>query len=358
VKIVSGDDPDTVAVIGRRLGFPEAPTASGLDLAHLDDDALGAVAERTAIFGRVDPHLKARLVTVLKARGRYVAMTGDGVNDILPVRTANVGVAMQSGSPATRGVADLVLIRDDFSIVPEAIRDGQRIVAAMAATLTVLLARTFYVLLIIVGASLAHAPFPFTPRQNSILAFVTVGVPILVLALWVKPAPSRGGVLGQTLRYSIPLALGVAAVALPVYLTSLANGATAEVGRTMVTTVSSLMGIGALILIPVAADHEGRVQMPAWMRTVVLVVTMVVAYLVVLSVPLGRSFFQLTPLPAEIVATLGVIAAAWTLAVLFIHRTRVVQRAIDVLIDASAPTVTKMSRGLRTVPPISRDDVG
>ena len=140
-------------------------------------------------------------------------MTGDGVNDILPVRTADVGVAMQSGSPATRGVADLVLVRDDFSILPEAIRDGQRIVAAMAATLTVLLARTFYVLLIIVGAALLELPFPFTPRQNSILAFVTVGVPILVLALWVRPGPSRAGLLGQTLRISIPLSLGVVAVA-------------------------------------------------------------------------------------------------------------------------------------------------
>ena len=122
-------------------------------------------------------------------------MTGDGVNDILPVRTADVGVAMQSGSPATRGVADLVLVRDDFSILPEAIRDGQRIVAAMAATLTVLLARTFYVLLIIVGAALLELPFPFTPRQNSILAFITVGVPIIVLALWVRPGPSRAGLL-------------------------------------------------------------------------------------------------------------------------------------------------------------------
>ena len=100
VKIVSGDDPNTVEAIGRRLGLAvDGGTASGLDLAALDDEALGEVAERTTIFGRVDPHLKARLVTVLKARGRYVAMTGDGVNDILPVRTADVGVAMQSGSP-------------------------------------------------------------------------------------------------------------------------------------------------------------------------------------------------------------------------------------------------------------------
>ena len=263
MKIVSGDDPSTVAAIGRRLGMAADTLAtSGLDLVDLDDDALADVAVRTTIFGRVDPHLKARLVTALKRRGRYVAMTGDGVNDILPVRTADVGVAMQSGSPATRGVADLVLVRDDFSIVPEAIRDGQRIVAAMAATLTVLLARTFYVLLIIVGASLLGLPFPFTPRQNSILAFITVGVPIIVLALWVKPVPSGANILGQTLRISIPLSLGVAAVALPVYATALFNGATPDIARTMLTTVASFMGIGALILVPIAADEEGRIRMP------------------------------------------------------------------------------------------------
>jgi cation-transporting ATPase E len=333
VKIVSGDDPNTVEAIGRRLGLATpGGTASGLDLAELDDDALGEVAERTTIFGRVDPHLKARLVTVLKARGRYVAMTGDGVNDILPVRTADVGVAMQSGSPATRGVADLVLVRDDFSILPEAIRDGQRIVAAMAATLTVLLARTFYVLMIIVGSALIQLPFPFTPRQNSILAFVTVGVPILVLALWVKPGPSRSGLLGQTLRISIPLSLGVVAVALPVYAVALLNGASPHVARTMLTTIATFMGIGALILIPVAADDEGRVRMPAWMRTVVLVGALAIAYLVILSTDPGRAFFQLSPLPIEIVATLGVIAGAWTWAVLHIHRTRIVQRGIDQLI--------------------------
>jgi len=307
---------------------------SGLDLARLDDADLGDAAEQATIFGRVDPHLKARLVRVLKARGRYVAMTGDGVNDILPVRTADVGVAMQSGSPATHGVADLVLVRDDFSILPEAIRDGQRIVAAMAATLTVLLARTFYVLLIIVGASFLHLPFPFTPRQNSILAFVTVGVPILVLALWVKPGPSRSGLLAQTLRYSIPLSLGVAAVGLPVYATALASGASTDIARTMLTTVASFMGIGALVLIPVAADDTGRIRMPGWARTLILLVVMAVAFLVALSTEAGRSCCQLAPMPWELVVTLGAIAAFWTWAVVHIHRTRVVQRGIDVALAA------------------------
>jgi cation-transporting P-type ATPase E len=335
VKIVSGDDPATVAAIGASLGLPlDGGAASGLELAQLDDDALATAAERTTIFGRVDPELKARLVTGLKARGRYVAMTGDGVNDILPVRMADVGVAMHSGSPATRGVADLVLVRDDFSIVPEAIRDGQRIVAAMAATLTVLLARTFYILLIIVVASLVQLPFPFTPRQNSIIAFVTVGVPILVLALWVRPAPSRAGLLGRTLRISIPLSLGVAAVALPIYAVALASGVSVEVARTMLTTISCLMGIGALALVPVACTREGRLTIPGWVRTLGLVAVMAAAYLGVLATSLGRGFYELEPLPWQVVAILGFIAAAWTIAVLLVHHTLIVQRGIDRLLVA------------------------
>lgn len=333
VKIVSGDDPATVAAIGASLGMPvDGGVASGLELAKLDDDALGAVAERTTVFGRVDPELKARLVTGLKARGRYVAMTGDGVNDILPVRMADVGVAMHSGSAATRGVADLVLVRDDFSIVPEAIKDGQRIVAAMAATLTVLLARTFYVLLIIVGATLAQLPFPFTPRQNSIIAFVTVGVPILVLALWVKPAPSRAGLLGRTLRISIPLSMGVAAVALPVYAVCLASGVSVPAARTIVTTISCLMGIGALSLVPVACAREGRLTIPGWLRTAGLVAAMAVVYLIVLATAPGRGFYELEPLPWQIVAVLVFIATAWTVAVLLVHHTLIVQRGIDRLL--------------------------
>jgi hypothetical protein len=214
----------------------------------------------------------------------------------------------------------------------------------MAATLTVLLARTFYVLLIIVGASLLQLPFPFTPRQNSILAFITVGVPILVLALWVRPGPSRAGLLGQTLRISIPLSLGVVAVALPVYATSLLNGASAEAARTILTSLASFLGIGALTLVPIAADDRGRIRMPAWVRVAALVGALVGAYLVVLSTGAGRAFFQLAPLPWEIVATLLVIAVAWTGAVIGIHRTRIVQRGIDVLIAAWQGLAARRSR--------------
>jgi cation-transporting ATPase E len=335
VKVVSGDEPRTVTALGRRLGLASGERApSGLDVAALDDDELGRVADETRIFGRVDPHLKARLVRALQARGHTVAMTGDGVNDILPVRSADVGIAMQSGSPATRGVADLVLLRDDFAVLPEAIRDGQRIVAAMTATLVVLLARTFYVLLIVIGAALLALPFPLTPRQNSILAFVTVGVPIIVLALWVEARPVRGSLLGQTLRVSIPVSLGVAVVALPIYAAAVLGGAPVDVARTILTTAASFMGIGLLILIPLANDVSGRLRLPPWGRTGLLMGAMAVVYVVILSVPFGRDFFELEPLPAPLVLGLGLIAAVWTMVVLLIRRNGIVQRIIDRLLGA------------------------
>jgi cation-transporting ATPase E len=267
-------------------------------------------------------------------------MTGDGVNDILPVRTANVGVAMSSGSPATRGVADLVLVKDDFSIVPEAIRDGQRIVTAMAATLTLLLARTFYVLMIIVGAAIAGLPFPLTPRENSILALVTVGIPVLVFAAWVEPRPTHPRLLHLTLRTSIPLSIGLTAVALPVYVGAIAGGATPGVARTILTTLTTFLGIGAVTLIPIAAVEWGRIRVAGPLRTVGLVAALAAGYLAILATDAGRAFFELQALPAELVVALAAIAAAWTVVVLVLDHLGTVQAGIDILL-------THRRRGLR-----------
>ncbi len=193
LKVISGDDPATVEAIGRRVGLSmEGGVVSGLDLGVLDDEAFDAAAGRASVFGRVEPALKARLVAAFRASGHYVAMVGDGVNDILSLRRANLGIAMESGSAAARGVADLVLLHDAFGVLPKAVIEGQRIVAAMEATLILLLSRTFYVLLIIAGAALLGLPFPLTPRQNSVLAFATVGIPLVVLALWVPPDACPG----------------------------------------------------------------------------------------------------------------------------------------------------------------------
>ena len=276
-------------------------------------------------------------MTVLKGRGRYIAMTGDGVNDILPVRTADVGVAMQSGSPATRGVADLVLVRDDFSILPEAIRDGQRIVAAMAATLTVLLARTkpLYVLLIIVGAAILDLPFPFTPRQTrSSRSSRSAFVPIVVLALWVRPGPSRAGLLKADAADLDP-AVPRRRRGRPAGLCGLALQRCVGRGRrTILTTLGAkLPGDRCSGPDPDCGGREARPAPDAGVGPSLAARRLAGRCLSRRAVDTGRPIvLSARPASVGIVATLLVIAATWTAAVIAIHHTRIVQRGIDALI--------------------------
>jgi cation-transporting P-type ATPase E len=334
LKVISGDDPATVEAIGRRVGLPVAGgVVSGMDLSELDDAALGEAAGRASIFGRVEPALKARLVAIFRANGRYVAMVGDGVNDILSLRRANLGIAMESGSAAARGVADLVLLKDAFGVLPKAVIEGQRIVAAMEATLILLLSRTFYVLLIIAGAALLQLPFPLTPRQNSILAFATVGIPLVVLAIWVPPRRLPRSLIGETLRVSIPASIGVFIVALPLYATMIDSGVAVPEAQTVLTTLTVFCGLGLLPLISSGAREAGSGRFIRWWPWL-LALIMLVVYLFMIQVPFLRDFYELTPLPASVIAQLLVAAGLWTLAVHLLRRTGIVARVEDALWSA------------------------
>ena len=335
LKVISGDDPATVEAIGRRVGLPvEGGVVSGLDLAGLADEALAEVAGRTSVFGRVEPALKARLVAAFRASGHYVAMVGDGVNDILSLRRANLGIAMESGSAAARGVADLVLLNDAFGVLPKAIIEGQRIVAAMEATLILLLSRTFYVLLIIAGAALLGLPFPLTPRQNSVLAFATVGIPLVVLALWVPPRRLPSSLLGETLRVSIPASIGVVIVALPFYAAAINSGVGVPEAQTALTSLTVFCGLGLLPLISSGAREAGGGRFIRWWSWL-LAGIMLVVYLVMIQVPFLRDFYELTPLPGPVLALLLGTAAIWTAGVHLLRRTGIIRRVEDALWEAA-----------------------
>jgi cation-transporting ATPase E len=326
LKVISGDDPATVEAIGRRIGLPIGEgVVSGLDLARQDDLAVGVVAESASVFGRVEPALKARLVALFRSSGRYVAMVGDGVNDILSLRRANLGIAMESGSAAARGVSDLVLLGDAFNVLPRAVIEGQRIVAAMEATLILLLSRTFYVLLIIAGAAVLGLPFPLTPRQNSVLAFATVGIPLVVLALWVPPRRLPKSLLGETLRVSIPASLGVFALALPIYAVMVGAGAELEEAQTVLTTLTVFCGLGLLPLIGSGARETGVGRFIRWWPWA-LAGIMLVVYLAMTQIPVLRDFYELTELPLGVIVQLLIVAIAWTIAVHLVRRTGVVLR--------------------------------
>ncbi len=331
LKVISGDDPATVAAIGHRVGLAMPGGAvSGLDLTGLDDAALGEAADRASVFGRVEPALKARLVGLFRSRGRYVAMVGDGVNDILSLRRANLGIAMESGSAAARGVADLVLLDDAFGVLPRAVIEGQRIVAAMEATLILLLSRTFYVLLIIAGAALLQLPFPMTPRQNSILAFATVGIPLVVLAIWVPPRRLPRSLLGETLRVSIPASLGVFIVALPLYASMIERGVGVQEAQSVLTTLTVFCGLGLLPLISSGDREAGGGRFIRWWPWL-LALIMLLVFLVMTQVPFLREFYELTPLPRDVLLALLGVAGLWTVAVHLLRRTGIVARVEDAL---------------------------
>ncbi|MFN8594339.1 MAG: HAD-IC family P-type ATPase [Thermomicrobiales bacterium] len=219
LKVISGDNPETVAALARQAGFPgNAELVSGIDLDAMADDQFRETAERATVFGRVTPEQKQRLVEALRDGGHYVAMTGDGVNDVLSLKQANLGIAMQSGSDATRDAADIVLLRDSFGALPDAFREGQRIQRGLCRILELFLTRVFAVALIILGVLVVQAGFPLSPAQISVLTLLTVGVPTFGIALWTRPGPPPRNLPRRLLRFVLPASTLLAFAAFVVYI--------------------------------------------------------------------------------------------------------------------------------------------
>jgi cation-transporting ATPase E len=219
LKVISGDNPETVAALARQAGLTgDAELISGLDLEIMDDGEFSDAAERATVFGRVTPEQKQRLVEALRERGHYVAMTGDGVNDVLSLKQANLGIAMQSGSQATRDAADIVLLRDSFGALPDAFREGQRIRRGLCRILELFLTRVFTVALIILAVLIIEAPFPLSPGQISLLTLLTVGIPTFGIALWTRPGPPPRSLPQRLLQFVLPASALLALTAFAVYL--------------------------------------------------------------------------------------------------------------------------------------------
>jgi len=219
--IISGDNPETVAALARQAGLgadgSDLGLVSGLDLATMDEAAFAAAAAAGTVFGRITPQQKEHLVRVFRARGAYVAMIGDGVNDVLSLKAANLGIAMQSGSQATRGVADLVLLDDSFAALVPAVAEGQRIVNGMRHILSLFLTRIASVGLVILSALVVGA-FPLALRQSSLVTLLSVGVPSVFLVLWARPGPpSTGPVGGRLARVVLPPVVLTGALSLLVF---------------------------------------------------------------------------------------------------------------------------------------------
>ena len=202
-KIISGDNPETVAALAKQAGLPDdIMLVSGLELNEMSDAQFAAAAQKATIFGRITPQQKEKLVEALRKQGNYVAMIGDGVNDVLSLKKSNLGISMESGTQATRAVADIILMKDSFAALAPAVSEGQRIVNGMQDILRLFLTRILSMALLIVSA-LVIGEFPLALRNGSIVTLFSVGIPAVMLALWARPGPRKNGTLAQRLAHFI-----------------------------------------------------------------------------------------------------------------------------------------------------------
>ncbi len=223
IKVISGDDPATVDAMFSIAKIPgERKIISGDELDALHGEEREKAILEYNIFGRMKPNHKEEIVETLKRNGKYVAMIGDGVNDVKSLKSAQVGVALESGAGAARGVADMVLINDSFSSLPRALVEGRRTVSGMRDILKQYISRNFvYAFLVLFIMLILGSLFPttlFLPTQATFYAFVSVAIPSFLMTLWAKPSKTRGAILPAVLNYTVPMAFSIAILALGVYL--------------------------------------------------------------------------------------------------------------------------------------------
>jgi cation-transporting ATPase E len=299
LKVISGDDPRAVGAIARRAGMDDVRVVDARGLPG-PGPALAAAVESATVFGRVSPQQKDAMVAALQTAGHVVAMTGDGVNDVLALKRADIGIAMGSGSPATCAVAQLVLLDDQFAALPSALGEGRRVIGNVERVARLFVTKSVYSLLLALAVGVAVLPFPFLPRHLSLIGALTIGIPGVFLAMAPNTSRAQPGMVGRVLRFAVPAGLVAAAATFAgYYVTRLLPDVNLDEARTTATLV--LLSVGLLVLTKLAR--------PLTTARRVLIGAMAAAMLLVVAVPGLRTFFALDPPPPIVVlAAIGIVA--------------------------------------------------
>jgi cation-transporting ATPase E len=337
LKIISGDHPHTVAALARQAGWGEegkpVRVVSGLDLAEMSQTRFQEAALDTAIFGRITPDLKKRLVQALRREGHYVAMIGDGVNDVLALKQANLGVAMQSGSQAARGVADMVLLDNSFAVLPEAFTEGQRIWNGMEDILRLYMTHIFSLLLLIITIPMLSAGFPLTPTQSSIISLLTLALPAFGLAQWARPAPVPDvSVVRRLIHFVLPATMTFTAARLLIYLYFFVS--TSDAAYAQLASTYAAIGMGLILVIfvePPCAFWAGGDDLAGDWRPTLLALGLFISFLAGLQLLPLREFYGMSALrqPLDYLVIVGT-TVIWTLVLRFGWRARLLERYLGV----------------------------
>ncbi|HEX5929365.1 MAG TPA: HAD-IC family P-type ATPase [Solirubrobacterales bacterium] len=297
LKLISGDARATVTAVAYAVGVPrEAGIVEGSELPD-DPDALAEVALANTIFCRIKPEQKKALVAALVGSGRYVAMIGDGVNDVPALKQARMAVAMGSGAQVTKGVADVVLLKDQFSRLPEAVGEGRRIARNIHRLGRLYLTKTVYAAALILLVGVPGFAFPFLPRHLTLAVFLTIGVPSFVLALMPSDGPLyRGRLLRALAAFAVPAGVATALASIfSFFLVDTVFGGSLEAGRTAATTTLIVLGLCFVLLLERGPGRE-HIAIQSYMLAMVAGLGALFAGILALA-PL-RHFFEMEMLTA------------------------------------------------------------
>jgi P-type E1-E2 ATPase len=290
VKVLSGDAPETVGSIAGDAGLPLAVTYDGRDLPS-DPLELASLVREASVIGRISPEGKRAVVEALERDGFYVAMVGDGVNDVPALKSARLGIAQGSGAQLTKAIADIVLVSGDFASVPRMVVSGRQILRNIRRVTTLFVAKSVFAAFLILSIGLTPTEYPLLPRHLTIAATLTVGIPSFFLAL----APSEGpwttrGFLREVGRFSVPAGVAAGLGVLATYLVTL-NVLDVGLKESRTAALTTLIAVGLYLVLALEATGVHRA---AWVG--VLCASLGAAYIVILALPGFRSFFDLAVL--------------------------------------------------------------
>jgi cation-transporting P-type ATPase E len=320
LKLISGDARSTVTAVAYGVGVPR--DAGVIEGPQLPDDRAGLAraAEENTIFCRITPEQKKALVGALGDRGRFTAMIGDGVNDVPALKQARMAVAMGSGSQITKGVADIVLLKDQFSMLPRAVAEGRKIARNIHRLGRLYLTKSVYAAVLIALTSVLGLTFPFLPRHLTVAAFLTIGIPSFVLALAPSEGPLyRGRLLRALAAFAVPAGVGIAVASmLSFFFVDSLFGGTVEDGRTAATATLVVLGFCFILLLERGPGRE-HITIQSYMLA--MIAGLGALFAAIFAITPVREFFELELLSAgnwflsllAVAIGLLVAAAGWRL---------------------------------------------
>jgi cation-transporting ATPase E/undecaprenyl-diphosphatase len=301
IRVLSGDAPRAVAAIARRAGIPARDEPC--DASQLTEEQVAARIGSVSVFGRVRPAQKLAAVRALKQAGHVVAMIGDGVNDVPALKEADLGIAMGSGSEASRSVARVVLLDGTFAAVPQMLAEGRRAIANIERVARLFVTKTAYSALIAVSVSVVGAGYPFFPRHLTVIAALTIGAPGFLLALAPGAPRARPGFVGRVVGFGVPAGIAVGAAVLAAdAIAHAVPGVSQQQARTASLLAACAMGLWILVIV-------GRTR-----AATAMAVAMAACLAALFAIPGARATFALQLPPVSVLAAEAAVVAAATCA--------------------------------------------